>query len=308
MDCWFGRGAKSSRLLVKLIRMCLDTSLVLSDLREEKLMNVARNHGCIIDFQSAQPAVASQEICGRRKGLFWSRWPLFTLMIVTFFSMGHLAGAYQRDQDILRIKSITAEKYEVRSPDDKLKASLYQGPAGEVYLTFFDRNGGSRLTMGVGPKGAPAISFFDDKLAPRMILSLDADDSTPQIILFDGQNGPALHLGVTKGFGPDISIGKPGQGRISISAREGGSPAIQIFDPKNNPRISLDLSDNDKPAISILGDDRVIRASWRLHTDGAVIFSLLDAKARQRLVVMTDKDGKPSIRFIDPDKNEAKAL
>ena len=162
--------------------------------------------------------------------------------------------------------------------------------------------------MGVGPKGTPAISFFDDKHALKMSLSLDANDGTPQIVLYDGLTEPAMHLGISKGFGPDISIGRPGQGRISISARDGGSPAIQILDPKNSPRISLDLSDDGNPAISLLGENRVIRASWRLHSDGSVIFSLSDPKARQRLVVMTDKDGKPSIRFVDPDKNEARGL
>jgi hypothetical protein len=141
-----------------------------------------------------------------------------------------------------------------------------------------------------------------------MGLSLDTNDSTPQIVLFDGRDEPALHLGITKGLGPDISIGHVGRSRLSISARDGGSPAIQILDPKNNPRISFDLSDEDKPAISLLGENRVVRASWRIHTDGSVIFSLSDPKSRQRLVVMTDKDGKPSIRFVDPDKNEARAL
>jgi len=270
-------------------------------------MNVAGNHEKSSECRSAKPGAASGHgFCPN--SLLRSRWPLLTLIIVAFFSMGHLAGAYQKDQEILRIKSISADKFEIRDPDEKLKASLSQGPAGETYLSFFDQKGGPRLSMGIGPKGTPVISFFDDKSALRMGLSLDANDSTPQIVLFDGHDEPALHLGITKGFGPSISVGKPGQGRVSISASDGGSPAIQILDPKNNPRISLDLADNDKPVISMLGDNRVVRASWRIHTDGSVIFSMSDPKARQRLVMMTDKDGKPSIRFIDPDKNEARGL
>lgn len=270
-------------------------------------MNVAGDHEELSECRSAKPAPAAEEFfC--RNSLLRSRWPLLMLIVVAFFSMGHLAGAYQKDQEILRIKSIAADRFEVRDPDDKLKSSLSQGPAGETYLSFFDQKGGLRLSMGIGPKGTPVISFFDDKSAMRMGLSLDANDSTPQIVLFDGQNEPALHLGITKGFGPSMSVGRPGQGRVSISATDGGSPAIQIVDSKSNPRISLDLSDNDKPVISMIGDNRVVRASWRIHTDGSVIFSMSDPKARQRLVLMTDKNGKPSIRFIDPDKNEARDL
>jgi hypothetical protein len=277
-------------------------------LRGERMMNVAGNHEELNERRSVKPATAFGRVFRRGRRLSLGRWALLTLIIAIFFSMGHFAGAYQKEQDILRIKSISAEKFEVRGPDDKLKASLFQGPRGEVYLAFFDQNGGARLSVGVGPRGTPIISFFDDKLSLRMSLSLDTNDGTPQVVLFDGHVEPALHLGITKKLGPDLSVGRFGQGRISISARDGGSPAIQVLDEKNNPRISLDLSDNNTPTISLLGENRVVRGSWRLHTDGSVIFSMSDPKSRQRLVVMTDKDGKPSIRFIDPDKNEARGL
>ena len=61
------------------------------------------------------------------------------MTIAVFFSMGHLAGAYQKEkeQQELKAKTITSERFEVRGPDNKLRASLSNGPGnGEVYLSF----------------------------------------------------------------------------------------------------------------------------------------------------------------------------
>jgi hypothetical protein len=236
------------------------------------------------------------------------RWPLLTLIVAVFFAMGHRAGAYQKEQEQLRAKAISAEKYELRGPDNKLRASLFRGSRGGALLSFFDQDGRSRLSLGIDAQGTPIISLFDDKEAQRMGLSLDShDDGTPQIVFFDGDREPALHLGITKGFGPDISVGKRGQGRVSIFLTKEGSPAVQLVDPKGNPRIAIGVFD-DGPLISLLGDDRVVRATWRVLPDGSASFSLSDGQGRQRLAVMTDKQGKSSIRFIDPDRNESREI
>ena len=42
--------------------------------------------------------------------------------------------------------------------------------------------------------------------------------------------------------------------------------------------------------------------------DGAASFSLWDLDRRERLVVQTDKDGKPAIRFIDPANQTVKEI
>ncbi len=249
---------------------------------------------------------ASQTRRPRANDRRW-QWPLLTLIVAAFFAMGHRAGAVQKEQEMLKFKTISAETFEVRGPDNKLRASLFRGPRGEALLSFFDQDGRSRLSLGINSKGTPIISLLDDKQAQKMSLSLDSEDGTPQIILFDGDNEAALHLGITKGFGPDISVGKQGQGRVSIFVTKEGSPAVQLVDPKGDPRISAGVFD-DGPSISLLGDDRVVQAIWRVLPDGSASFSLSDRQARQRLVVMTDKQGKPSIRFIDPDRNQSREI
>ena len=60
------------------------------------------------------------------------RWPLFVLFLTLFFSMGHLAGAVQKEQEILRAKSVIAERYELQGPDGKKYATLGKEPGGET--------------------------------------------------------------------------------------------------------------------------------------------------------------------------------
>jgi hypothetical protein len=235
------------------------------------------------------------------------RWFVVGLLLCLLFSMGHWAGAFQKEQEILRAKAVSAERFEVRGDDKKLRASLSRSADGGADLSFYDESGNPRLTMGIGATGSPTISFFDDKNAQIMALGLDPSDGMPGIHLYDDLKVPVFSLGIGKASGPDILIGKKGQGRISMSVSEGRSSSIQISDSKDNTRLALNVVDNES-MILLLGENKAVRASWRVHADGVVSFSLRDTQGRDRLLIMTDKDGKPSIRFFDADRNVVKEL
>ena len=236
-----------------------------------------------------------------------SRWLLIGLVLACFFSMGRLVGAFQKEQEILRAKAIVAESFEIRGEDKKLKASLGKRPDGGAYLSFFDGTGNARLMLGAGANGAPIVTFFGDDKSLLMSLGLQAGGGTPEIALFDGKGEPALSLGIAKGIGPAVSLGQKGKGQILMSVANGRSSSIQISDSKNNPRISLSSSDTG-PMMLLLGENSAIRASWTVHPEGAVSFSLRDGQSKVRLVIMTDKDGTPSVELLSPDGKVAKAL
>lgn len=258
---------------------------------------------------SKRPDATPDETTRWRGSLSRFRWPLMMAIAALIFSIGHGAGAYQKEEEILKTRMISAEKFEVRGPDGKLRASLAQGKNEGAILSFYDESGRSRLIIGTDAKGTPSISFLNDKDkgAPKMLLSVDPNDGTPQIILFDDHGAPTVHLGLVKGFGPDLSLGKVGQGRISLYVTEKGDAAIQLLDPKNHPRLSLSVADAG-PSISLLDDNQAVRATWRVLPDGTPDFSLSDRHSRERLVVTTDKDGRPSIRFVDPDTKTFREL
>ncbi len=233
------------------------------------------------------------------------RWPILLSLLPVFFSLGHFAGAVQREPDTLQAGSIVAEKYELRGADGKLAATLFQGPDGAVMLTFIDQKGGSPLMIGLDAKGSPSILFFDERRKNRMALALDG--GTPHVNLFDDRGDVALAFGMVKGIGPRLDVGKIGSNRISIGISRGGEPSIELMGQGNTPRISMTILDNS-PFIALSDGGHGVRSTWRVMPDGAASFSLWDLERRERLVVQTDKDGKPAIRFIDPANQTVKEI
>ncbi len=202
---------------------------------------------------------------------------------------------------------IEAEKYQLRGSDGKLAATFSVQPDGQVTMSFLDQSGNIRLAVGLDEKRAPHISFFGPERVRRMRLTLDQNNGAPSVLLFDDGGKPGISLDIDPSFGPRLTIGKTDQGRIEAGVFVDGSPRIQLWDQKNRSRMSLNLL-NDVPMITLTDDKRMIRSSWMLSRDGSPSFSLYDEKQRPRLVVMTDKDGKPLIRFVNPDGQAIREL
>ncbi len=236
----------------------------------------------------------------------FGRWLRLLLLLVLFFAMGHFAGAFQKDQDTLRFQSITAEKLEIRGPDGKLKATLSGGRAGGDSLSFYDAQGARRLSLGIDKEGSPNVLFFDDKRKMRLALAIDPHDNTPHINFFDDQTKSVLSAGLLNGLGPDISVGKHDGNHITISLVN-DDPRIQFVDSNHQSRVHIGMIDK-QPSISLAGENGAIQSNWRIEPDGSVVFSMSDRAMRQRVVITTDKDGKPSIRVINPDQDQAKTL
>jgi hypothetical protein len=254
---------------------------------------------------AARPTVESTR-CQLSVSPAW-RIGLLVLILTAFFSMGHFAGAYQKEQNSLRTQLIQAEKFELRSADGRLEASLYTGSRNETYLSFFDSQKIARLTLGLDATGSPAIMFFNAKGLLKMGLSIGPDGGSPSINLFNDKAQSEITLGVLKGLGPELAVGKPETGRIAVGVSRNGLPSVTLSDRGNLLRMSLAITD-DGPMIALMSDDGSVRAILRILPDGSPQLSFADQASRERLVVKTDKDGKPSIRLIDPDGNQSREL
>ena len=93
------------------------------------------------------------------------------LVFFAFFSMGHFAGAVQKEQELLKAGVVSAERYELRGADGRLGAVLAVEPSGEVNLRFTNKKGTSSLIAGLDANGSPEISFLEDKNGLRMKLA-----------------------------------------------------------------------------------------------------------------------------------------
>ncbi|MHB1556772.1 MAG: hypothetical protein ACYC61_04735 [Isosphaeraceae bacterium] len=221
------------------------------------------------------------------------------LLLVGIFAIGHLAGAAQKEQEILRANRIQAERFELRGPDDVLRAAFFKGPKGEAHLSFFGDDGKTRLSLGIGDDGLPSLSMYDNNKKMKLGLSIDHEGGNPQLVLLDDSGEPAVHLGVRKDSGPDVTVGRKGKGRVSISLSKDGEPSLQLQDERGDPRVALGLS-HGLPSISLMAGNNVLRSSWSVRADGSAALSIHDSNAKPRLVIGVDRDGKPSIKVMDP--------
>jgi len=233
------------------------------------------------------------------------RWAV--VVLVGFHSAAHLASAVQKDQDVLKTRTVVAEKYEVPGPNGKPAAMLYRSDAGQARLVFLDEKGGLRLFVGMNPDGAPGITMFDQTNKQKLNMVIDLKNNLPQIDLFDDQGNAPISLSITKELGPTFLIGAADKGRIAIGLSEEGEPRVVLCAKDTKPRISLELI-HGAPVIRLFDRNNVVRARWRVLPDGSPVFSILDSRSRERLSMGTDNTEQPFIRLSDPDKNTSKAI
>ena len=267
----------------------------MTDLRNDRVCSQDLvQHG---DKSCAPNVTAPRKLRGRR-------WPVLTVGIAIVFLMGHVAGAYQKEvvQARLQATTVIAGQFEVRGADNKLRASLTHDASGLVWLSFYDPAGKARLTLSVAANGSPSISMADDKGSQRMSLALLGEDATPQLMFFNpGGDDAVVSLGIIEGVGPSLTLGKIGQSQISLLIGPNGEPVFSLRNEDGKPRLELSVS-GDEPAVSLIGPAGVPRARWYVLPDGSSAFALVDSRKNERLVIATDKDGRPSIRFIDATK------
>ena len=188
------------------------------------------------------------------------RWVLLLAFAVALFSLGRHAGAVQKEQEILRARAIESERFEVRSPDGKLRALLANGPAGETLLSFHDQDAVPRLTVGIDAHGCAAISFYGEKHDLKMSLYLDSAAHVPKVHLFDERGEPKISMSLDDRLGPSFSVGRADQSHISIGVSNEKGPVVTFADEKNNPRMVLSVIDKES-VITLLDPNRVVRGS-----------------------------------------------
>jgi hypothetical protein len=231
----------------------------------------------------------------------------YLLVLAIFFSLGHLAGAVQKEQQFLKTKVVIAERYELRTPDGKLAASLGTGAQKQTLLSFFDQQGTARLALGITKDGKPGVFLTGANGLPRLSLVAGPGRDDPAIALCDDQGTPAVTLSLVKGVGPTLTIGRTGRKSIALNVSKEGSSSIAFYDDAGKSRILL-ANPDEGPQVTFFDNDTRMRASLKLDADGSPKLILYDGNGKERLVAQTDKQGRPSIRFIDPANDMVKEL
>jgi hypothetical protein len=224
------------------------------------------------------------------------RWGLLLLLASAVFCLGRQAGALQKEEEILRAKSIEAENFELVGPGQRKAAKLYAEPDGAARLSFYDKAGKARLIVGIDPEGTPSVSFLGEGNDVKIALSLDPRSCSPKLRMFD-KDGAKISVTVDDQSGPELSVGGPNKSRVSLSVSD-RSPSVRFYDENNNPRIKLSIADNE-PVIEMLDQNRSIRSVWAVRKGHIAEFALADSTSKVRLRISSDANGKSSIRFFD---------
>ena len=234
------------------------------------------------------------------------RWPIVALPLVFFFYMGHLAGAVQKEQEILRAKAIVAEGYELQGSDGKKYASLSVVNGSEPRLSFFDKDGRMRIELGMLENGQPSLGLCDESGKFRAIIGMHSSGSS-MFSLLDENGKPSAGFHVSKDGSTAMHVGRTGQAQIRIEVSAEGLPRIILNDPQGRPKIGLEVA-KGQPYVGLYGDQGVVRSSWSLVADSSPELALRDSKSQVRLTISTDKNGEPSIQFLASDGRVVKKV
>jgi len=234
------------------------------------------------------------------------RWPLFLFSLLVFFSMGHLAGAFQKEQEILRAKEIASERFELLGPGGKTAALLRLNPRGQGELTIFDEKADPRVEIGFDAQGSPGVRLLGTDHRVRASLLIDGQTGAPRLDFIDDKGNSALKLEISPRFGPIVVVGSKLQNRINIGISKGGSPRITMWDQRF-PRISMSIIQG-QPSINLTDTDNVARSTWKVGEDGSPSFSLRDRDDKDRVVMSIDNDEDAALRFLDAAGKTVKEL
>jgi hypothetical protein len=225
------------------------------------------------------------------------RWPLFLFSMLVFFSMGHFAGAFQKEQEILRAKAIASERFELLSPAGKTAALLRLNPRGQGELTIFDERADPRVEIGFDARGSPGVRLLGTDHRLRASLLIDSQTGAPRLDFIDDKGNSAIKLEISPRFGPSVIVGSKLQNRINIGISKDGSPGITLWDQRF-PRLMMSMVQG-KPSIRLMDADNVDRSTWKVGKDGSPSFSLRDRNDKDRVVMSIDNDEEAALRFLD---------
>jgi hypothetical protein len=161
--------------------------------------------------------------------------------------------------------------------------------------------------VGISPDGSPGIYLIGVDSKAQLFMGFAPKQGAPQLSLYDDHGNETISLDIPKNSGPTVWIGSKDKGRISMGLSKEGEPSVLMWSANNEPRLGIDFIDG-APTMRFMDKANVVRARWKLQRDGSPDFSLLDAKARERLLIGTDPTGHPYIQTNDPDAKVVKTI
>jgi hypothetical protein len=220
------------------------------------------------------------------------RWgPLVASIACLFFFLGHLAGAAQRPENVLRARAMVAERFELVGPDGKRAAVLNTDDIAGTSLDLFDKRGHPRLRIGLGLSGYPFISLYDSKGQNRLYAGLSVNDEMPNLALY----GPpplssAIHMRADE-IGASLGLTQTNGGRLSLAVDDQRQPSVDMSSAGDQHGVYISAGAQGQQ-VSLTGKGGVRRVRLKMLPDGSPEVELADETGEVISVTTLTKDGK----------------
>jgi hypothetical protein len=195
--------------------------------------------------------------------------------------------------------TITAERFELRDKEGKLRFELGASPGKPTEMTLYDEKGVASLELGAHSAGSGLIVKGKDDKNRAVILFRPR--TGPEISLAHESGKPAISMQVVDGVSIIGLAERDGKGkpRIELYVGQNGIPGLRLLDGDHNVRAIMDLGVDGRPEIGIMDTNQIGRVGMGLGPNGAPEFSLKDSKGRLRCVMSMGENGSTSIGVID---------
>jgi hypothetical protein len=128
-------------------------------------------------------------------------------------------------------ESVRAGKFELVDAQERSRAILVvDKTSDEPSLTFYNKSGKPRLTLGLESSGASKVQLHDEEGVPLAALAVEKKGNAT-VHLLSKKDDSRVILSMEVDEGPTFSLqGRTGMSSVLLSARPNASPHLSFFD------------------------------------------------------------------------------
>lgn len=184
-----------------------------------------------------------------------------------------------------------------------LLASRAAGPEKELRASRFvlvDEKGVERGEFGFSPAGAARLLIHGKKSGKGMLMFVDDDEGTANIIMYGRNKTTRLGIGIRKTGQAFLELwDKDGKAHIGLGVDKKHGAVIKLTDRSRKTRVRLVARESGSSGIALLDQGGLGRGAFVIDDAGRTLFVMQDLEGNPRVAISTEKDGSsPTIGIV----------
>jgi hypothetical protein len=204
---------------------------------------------------------------------------------------------------------VRAKRFELVDDDGGTRAVIDTGRNEHVGVSFFDRTGQERTTLGVMPEGVAFLSMSDEAGQEVVKATAGAGGSDTVVALRDKEGRTRVQLGASQAGEATFNLtDTDGNARVQIVVSPEGDPLIQLIGDADSGAVtiqdgSVTMQGGAASRGLVISDDADnLRVGLMLSNDSLGLV-LNDAEGRLRATLQLSENGVPVLALLDSEGN-----